>query len=762
MKLSHHVAVATALVIALAAGVSAQTSMHEFHCGIDGKDYRDLTGTPCDPNAGGSTSSASAIGTAYGNAIASLLQYLLTPDPNAAARAAAEKQRQEQLKLELERQRAEAARQQRLAEARRLDEMIARLNRSLKLDGVPQVSLQLDGVPQASLKLDGIPQASLKLGDDASAGYGICGLPGVATGGARANCSQPAALAPSGLQLKIGDAATASGFQLKDARGSGPGTQAAVPTTPPPAAAVTAERAAELFAQLSPEQQQQLLDLVARMRQGDGDAKLGIPGLPGVNLNSSGEPLQTQLENGKIGLPGRTEFRNDIFDRGATTASASSPATPETPPAAGSVVSTAATSQSQTPPVDTSAPSEKVPGPPVAATVPSPPTTTPVNGAQAQLQQAVTDSQAAVAENVPERAAVDAGRVFDQGSAGTVDLRGASTTTVDPVRVKGERRAATAQPATAQHAERSTAAVPTSTAPAPPPEAKAPRDVTVPVAAARPVPASAGSSGDTVRDSETVASRNVGATCRTNVANEDPIRNSGMIKNDAYTVCDYVEEHGGEIVIQNVRYGPRAVDLIQGGQASPKPLGFGTKSFAAGPLIGLVPSDPSLSKLAGNPVKVAKAKAWIKQCIDGTLPQLRVSSTVWLNPPKCTRQTEPGGVWVLGDSSNRHYVSDYDPMALSYGGPVIDTNLGRGTTGAYEALTEMNREGLRVPFTNLDAAHNPKCETPDLPFGATAFERDGQGHGRVVTLRDREELDGYLQSHGIAACWNGVSLVTGR
>jgi hypothetical protein len=125
---------------------------------------------------------------------------------------------------EAERRRVEAEQQRILEEQRRRDEIFRRLSGELKLDGLP--GLHLKGMESSpALKLKGLEETTrgsgelkLKLGgDDGTKPYGIPGLPGTYTGGARAASanspdaggSQESSLNNKDeLHLKLGDEAT--------------------------------------------------------------------------------------------------------------------------------------------------------------------------------------------------------------------------------------------------------------------------------------------------------------------------------------------------------------------------------------------------------------------------------------------------------------------------------------------------------------------------------------------------------------------------
>lgn len=103
---------------------------------------------------------------------------------------AAAQQQQQAFQQEMLRRQQEAAEQQRLAEQQRVDAMFARLNRELKLDGVP-LGLALknmnspgpDGLQLKGMNSSGPSDLKLKIGDASPTSYGLKGLPGIYVGG---------------------------------------------------------------------------------------------------------------------------------------------------------------------------------------------------------------------------------------------------------------------------------------------------------------------------------------------------------------------------------------------------------------------------------------------------------------------------------------------------------------------------------------------------------------------------------------------------
>jgi len=91
---------------------------------------------------------------------------------------------------EISRRAREQAEQQRIAQQQRIDAMFARLNRQLKLEGLP-FSLSLKGMNSTdpaglqlkSMSSSGPDSLSLKLSQSSPTSYGLKGLPGIYVGG---------------------------------------------------------------------------------------------------------------------------------------------------------------------------------------------------------------------------------------------------------------------------------------------------------------------------------------------------------------------------------------------------------------------------------------------------------------------------------------------------------------------------------------------------------------------------------------------------
>ncbi|HXN22848.1 MAG TPA: hypothetical protein VOA41_08920 [Candidatus Dormibacteraeota bacterium] len=240
--------VTVAMLAVLSSAAAAQTSMHTYFCGIDGKEYTslaDLSLSPCNPNRNSNTSSGSNTVSSYGNAGVAFGLWLNQMMTNANRRAEQKKAFEEAARRQLELQQQEAERQHRLEEVAKLNAMIGRLEHSLKLEGLPHLSL--------------------KSGDSAGSGYGICGLPGIATGGQRSGCSEAFDSHSNALKLKLGSEATipqpAANPNSRESANSGQTADAT-----PAATQLSPEQAAALFAQLSPEQQMQILEQMENMQ----------------------------------------------------------------------------------------------------------------------------------------------------------------------------------------------------------------------------------------------------------------------------------------------------------------------------------------------------------------------------------------------------------------------------------------------------------------------------------------------------------------
>lgn len=153
-----------------------------------------------------------------------------------AANAQRKQQMQLQLRQALPARRDQLIRQNQLAQAQQLDAMMQRLDGELKLNGSGG-------------------DLSLKLGDNGDnggesgggQGYGICGLPGLATGGERAGCGSPSTASQDGGGdgLKLGSAATAD---------------ESTPAPSAPAASNGADQIVSMFLKMAPAQQEKVLE----------------------------------------------------------------------------------------------------------------------------------------------------------------------------------------------------------------------------------------------------------------------------------------------------------------------------------------------------------------------------------------------------------------------------------------------------------------------------------------------------------------------
>jgi hypothetical protein len=192
---------------------------------------------------------------AYGNLGASIGVALHDWLNNQMRKAAEKRAFEAAVKQRLEQQRLEAERQHRVEEARRLDAMINYL--------------------QGHLKLEGTPHLELKLGDTAQTGYGICGLPGEATGGQRPGCPQQET---PGLGLKLGDQAASPTVYSKTPDPVGTNSNAAsADEIHRLAANLTPEQAAEIFSKLPPAQQQAILDRFAQQNSLSNEQQAAAP-----------------------------------------------------------------------------------------------------------------------------------------------------------------------------------------------------------------------------------------------------------------------------------------------------------------------------------------------------------------------------------------------------------------------------------------------------------------------------------------------------
>jgi hypothetical protein len=179
----------------------------------------------------------------------------------------AEAQRQQQLMAaEILRRQQELEQARRRAEQQRIDAMFARLNRELKLQGLP-FNLSLKGMDwngPDSLQLKGMSSSGpgdlqLKMSDSNPMAYGLKGLPGIYVGGPAGGDASSSGPSPETSTSAAGSGQPVSGAAANPNLASGPG----VGTTGP-----------------------------------------GIPGLPGIYLDGVQPSQASQLAQAAQALPG--------------------------------------------------------------------------------------------------------------------------------------------------------------------------------------------------------------------------------------------------------------------------------------------------------------------------------------------------------------------------------------------------------------------------------------------------------------------------
>ncbi len=320
-----------------------------------------------------------------GTVIDAFVKMLFSNDSQAKA------QKQKML-AELQARQAEAARQHKIEEAKRLAAICDRLQATLKLSGLPTLRLKSDGEPSSSgglhLKLGddssssghagvpGLPGIALNdnTGNGGSTPYGIPGLPGIYTNGPATPATAPSGNTQSntgGLALKLGDDSSISSIPAQQTQ-TNPSVQSGQAIDP---RSMTPQQLADLASNLSPEQQQQLVNAM----QAGSSAGTGTPVtnvLPASTMNSA---------SGSV-----------VHLSAKTTVSAAPPPT-----------TTAVGTGEQA-----SAPSAQSAG---ASSL-----------ALGQLQQTSAASQAAASAQTPEAAAAGARIGFDQAAGGTVPAAPAS------------------------------------------------------------------------------------------------------------------------------------------------------------------------------------------------------------------------------------------------------------------------------------------------------------------------------------------------
>ncbi|MFI5168488.1 MAG: hypothetical protein ACHQQS_17930 [Thermoanaerobaculales bacterium] len=196
-------------------------------------------------------------GELFGPIITNILRALFGSDHATEAR-------QQAMMEELERQRIEAERQHKVEEARRLSEILARLGRTLKLNGLPDLQLKKSW--------SGVDGLQLKLGDstDEHIGRGLPCLPGVYLDGPRGQCGSEK---ETGLKLKIGEEgpgttppapgpATPGNQHAEAAPVTGTREVATAPQDPRAMATQQAAEVMEIVSRLSPEEQRRLLAIL--------------------------------------------------------------------------------------------------------------------------------------------------------------------------------------------------------------------------------------------------------------------------------------------------------------------------------------------------------------------------------------------------------------------------------------------------------------------------------------------------------------------
>lgn len=498
------------------------------------------------PNCG-SSSSGNATAAAYGNMGAAIGVALHDWLEDYSRKVAEKKAFEAAVKRQLELQRAEAERQHKIEEARRLDAMLSYLHQKLKLEGTPQLQLKLGDSSQPN-------------------GYGICGLPGVATGGERAGCNTQQN--SSGLGLKTGSDAL------------------------PPSATDSGSK--------------------LTLKLGEA-SEHGIPGLPGVALNDNSAPNDAQ----KLAANLTPEQAADIFTHlppeqqqailaryiQQDTGAAPTPATP------------AGASQPAVAPPATSA-TASAPGTPNPQSTPDAPakteTSAPQSPAMQQLQQTADSSQQGVLAGSDEQAAVKAGQPFDNGSSagGTLQLKlegtPSSAPATAPVSVTAVPAAQPAAPINARPSQPvavSPASIdnprPYMASSAPPPTPPAPRSPT-PAPVAHPL---------------------------AEVATAEAIASGGLIVTDGEKICDYVQKHCRALVMQNVN--PAASMRVMQGLAVPKWMELKGKSSLDPRIDGFIPVDQKLSKASPDPALLAEAQATVDDCLNPRSPNYRCGKKLY-------------------------------------------------------------------------------------------------------------------------------------
>jgi hypothetical protein len=275
-----------------------------------------VPGIPC---SGSGTSSTGASGAANMKAaiqgeiaatvVQSFLQMLFSNDSKANA------QKQKML-AELALRQAEAEKQHKIEEAKRLAAICARLQAMLKLSGLPQLHLKADENTGANgelhLKLGdssdnhagvpGLPGIALNdnSGNGSNRPYGIQGLPGIYVNGPSTPPTSPtggSASSSAKLQLKLGDSGSSS-TSVAGSPAPMPGSQAPSTGSVPDPRDMSPKQLADLATQvnnLPPEEQQRLMEAAHASAQGGASAVSGLPSAQPAAA-ASDQPAMTQLQ----------------------------------------------------------------------------------------------------------------------------------------------------------------------------------------------------------------------------------------------------------------------------------------------------------------------------------------------------------------------------------------------------------------------------------------------------------------------------------
>ena len=270
-----------------------------------------VPGIPCPGSgvSGAGSMKATMQGEIAATVVQSFLQMLFSND----SKANAQKQK---MMAELEQRQAEAERQHKIEEAKRLAAICARLQATLKLSGLPQLHLKtgentgsngglhlkLDDSSDGHVGVPGLPGIALNdnSGNGGSRPYGIQGLPGIylngpstpptaATGGSASSSAK--------LQLKLGDGDSSS----TPAAGSPApvsGSQTPSAGSIPDPRDMSPKQLADLATQVNNlplEEQQRLMDAARASAQGGASAVSGLPSAQ-PSAGNSGQPAMTQLQ----------------------------------------------------------------------------------------------------------------------------------------------------------------------------------------------------------------------------------------------------------------------------------------------------------------------------------------------------------------------------------------------------------------------------------------------------------------------------------